>query len=48
MQNFMHDLLSVYEVRSGKAVHIGITDFELPGYKRFFCVAKACWEIPNP
>ena len=31
MQNFMHDLLAVRKICPGKTVHIGITDFELPG-----------------
>ena len=30
MQNLVHDLLAVREIGSGEAVHIGITDFELP------------------
>ena len=31
MQNLVHDLLAVREIGFGEAVHIGITDFELPG-----------------
>ena len=31
MQNLVHDLLAVRKIGSGKAVHISITDFELPG-----------------
>ena len=31
VQNLVHDLLAVREIGSGEAVHIGITDFELPG-----------------
>ena len=31
MQNLVHDLLAVRKISSSEAVHIGITDFELPG-----------------
>ena len=31
VQNLVHDLLAVREIGSGEAVHISITDFELPG-----------------
>ena len=31
VQNLVHDLLAVRKIGSGKTVHIGITDFELPG-----------------
>ena len=31
MQNLVHDLLAVRKIGSGESVHIGITDFELPG-----------------
>ena len=31
MQNLVHDLFAVRKISSGEAVHIGITDFELPG-----------------
>ena len=31
VQNLVHDLLAVRKIGSGEAVHIGITDFELPG-----------------
>ena len=37
MQNLVHDLLAVRKISSGEAVHIGITDFELPGQDLFFC-----------
>ena len=35
MQNLVHDLLVVRKISFGKAVHIGITDFELPGQDFF-------------
>ena len=31
VQNLVHNLFAVRKIGSGKAVHIGITDFELPG-----------------
>ena len=31
VQNLVHDLLAIRKIGSGKTVHIGITDFELPG-----------------
>ena len=36
VQNLVHDLLAVRKIGSGKTVHIGITDFELPGQDLLF------------
>ena len=36
MQNLVHDLLAVRKICPGKTVHIGITDFELPGQDLLF------------